>query len=99
MNWRTHITKVPKQGVIRLKGKPYKRLKEQRYELSQGKCEVCGDLVTLNEPDGSFHVFRNAHLAHVKSRGAGGSDVIENVIIKCPGCHLNKEHGPQWGRK
>ena len=98
MNWRTHITKVPKQGVIRFKGKPYKRLKEQRYELSQGKCEVCGDLVTLNEPDGSFHVFRNAHLSHIISHGAGGSDVIENVLIKCPDCH-RKEHGPQWGRK
>ena len=97
MNWRDQIKSVPKEKVIRLTGNAYKRLKEKRYEVSKGCCEVCGVPVLLNDEDGSFNVLKHAHLSHIISRGAGGSDILSNVLIKCPKCH-RKEHGTRFSK-
>ena len=31
-------------------------------------------------------------MAHIKSRGAGGEDAMENTVWKCPYCHIFLEH-------
>ena len=42
--------------------------------------------------------WESGHMAHVKSRGAGGPDTLENVLTKCAHCHLVRgAHG--WGER
>jgi len=79
---------------IRLKGAAMSALRREVYERDGGCCVVCGRWVPL---EGGL--WERAHLAHIKSRGAGGGDVIDNVQIKCAECHLNREHGPRWSRR
>lgn len=37
-------------------------------------------------------LFHRMHLAHIQSRGAGGSDTAENTLCKCFHCHIEVEH-------
>jgi hypothetical protein len=76
-------------GKVRLSGQAMEDLRERRYRMDRGRCqwEGCGKLLPLY---GS--VFSRAHLAHIVSRGAGGSDTIENTRILCPPHHLISEH-------
>ena len=37
-------------------------------------------------------VFNRAHLAHIKSHGAGGGDTLENTHIRCYHHHIEMEH-------
>ena len=54
---------------------------EEVYEsVRQSQCEVCGALCE-NGPH------------HIKSRGAGGSDVEENLIQLCMKCHRKAHDG------
>jgi 5-methylcytosine-specific restriction endonuclease McrA len=39
--------------------------------------------------------WESGHLAHIISRGAGGSDTMENTRVLCPDCHLVGEHNPK----
>lgn len=53
------------------------------------ECEVCGTLC-----DCGPH--------HITPRGAGGSDVEENLIQLCPSCHTkahNGEYSKDWLRR
>lgn len=52
------------------------RVKDRRaIELARRDwCELCGR-------PGAVHVH------HIRSRGAGGDDVLENLISLCPECH------------
>ena len=70
-----------KLGRIQLKGKPMEKLRRERFTLDGWCCVDCGRPVS----------WASGHLAHVQSRGAGGSDTIENTRTKCLGCH-NAEH-------
>jgi hypothetical protein len=76
-------------GKVRLKGKALEQLREQRYALDRGRCQWkgCGLVLPLHG-----EVFNWAHLAHRKSRGAGGSDTIENTRILCFQHHIESEH-------
>jgi len=73
-----------KLGRIRLKGKPLADLRRQCFTRDGWACVDCGVGVS----------WASGHMAHIKSRGAGGSDVLENVRTKCAGCH-DKEHHPK----
>lgn len=68
-------------GIVRLKGQALADLRRQRFVLDGWRCIDCGTGVS----------WASGHLAHVKSRGAGGSDTIENTRTKCAECHM-KEH-------
>lgn len=76
-------------GTVRLSGLAMERLREERYRLDRGRCTWtgCGVWLPLY---GS--VFNRAHLAHIKSRGAGGGDTIENTRIRCYTHHIESEH-------
>ena len=69
-------------------------LRQDRYMFAGGRCEIrlhkeCwGDRVLPWSGD----VFGRAHLAHRKSRGAGGKFTFDNVVIGCPACHLGSVH-------
>ena len=75
-----------RSGKVRLSGPEMAVLRQDAFNRSHGQCE---NSVT-NERDrcpvriywGSFH------LAHIISRGRGGSDTIENVLACCPDCHF-----------
>ena len=53
---------------------------EAYSDCQTGKCEVCG------QPCGN-----GPH--HITTRGAGGSDVPENLIQLCPSCHSKAHNG------
>ena len=76
-------------GCVRLSGQAMENLREIQYRKAGGRCqwEGCGKFLPLY---GS--VFTRAHLAHLQSRGAGGSDTQENTRILCPPHHLISEH-------
>lgn len=76
-------------GKVRLSGLAIEALREKVYYRDGGRCQWdgCGKPVPLY---GS--VFTRAHLAHIVSRGAGGSDTPDNTRILCPPHHLIDEH-------
>lgn len=62
----------------------------------KGICQECGAFAQLLEKTGKFNKWTCGHMAHIKSEGAGGEDVPENMKWKCPTCHLGVEHAPQF---
>jgi len=76
-------------GCVRLSGHAMEALREHVYYRDGGRCQWtgCGKLLPLY---GS--VFTRGHAAHILSRGAGGSDVPENLRLLCPPHHLISEH-------
>jgi len=86
------IESFPKTKPIRLKGKAYTNFRKEVFEAFSGRCSDCGKWVPFEGPS----VFEQGHVSHIKSRGAGGSDILSNVNWKCYNCHIVKEHGPQW---
>ena len=82
----THKTYF-KNPPIRLKGEALTELRWQCFERDAGICQRCG----VYAPWDGFWVSRG-HMAHVKSRGVGGSDTLDNVVWKCASCHIGLEH-------
>lgn len=80
----------PRPG--RLRGNAMKALRLECWLRDGGDCVVCKRPVSLS---GKHILWPPMHMAHVKSRGAGGMDVIDNVKTKCPTCHLVLEHNPK----
>ena len=90
------MTPDPKPQTVRLKGKAYTAFRKSVHEKYSGRCVECGRYAPLLDADGVFDVFGCGHVAHLKSVGSGGHDILSNVVWKCPDCHLGKEHGPKW---
>jgi len=76
-------------GKVRLSGQALEDLRERVYKRDGGRCQWprCGVWLPLY---GS--VFNRAHMAHIKSRGASGSDELLNVRLLCYAHHA-EEHG------
>jgi hypothetical protein len=69
-------------------------IRQAVYDRAQGKCEIrkhedCSKERVLPW-DGD--VFNRGHLVHIKSRGAGGSWEMDNLLLGCPPCHLISLH-------
>ena len=67
----------PKNKAIRLKVKAYTALRKTLHKRANGGCEMCGRWAPLNI----------GHVHHIKTRGAGGDDVVENTKWLCGECH------------
>lgn len=76
-----------RKTVVRLCGDAMEQLRWRVYRRDGGRCTACDKPVPLY---GS--VFTRGHLAHIKSRGAGGSDTAENTRLRCFHCHIELEH-------
>lgn len=84
---RKRIGKPGKLGIVRLYGAAMTTLRREVFERDEYRCqwEGCGVFVAW---DG----FNAGHLAHIISRGAGGSDTAENTRCLCAYHHLVIEH-------
>lgn len=87
----------PKNKPIRLKGKKYTEFRKDLADRAGEQCETCG-IPVPRLFNGYFHAYWCGHVSHIKSRGAGGSDTMDNVKWECFECHSAK-HGPEWGHK
>jgi 5-methylcytosine-specific restriction endonuclease McrA len=76
---------VGKTGRIRLKGKALEELRIAVFQRDGFRCHECDKRVT----------WKTGHLAHIVSRGTGGSDTMENTRVLCSDCHLVREHNPK----
>ncbi len=71
-----------------MKGADLLLLRDACFKRDEGRCQECGIRVAWNvAPECSYKY----DMAHIKSRGAGGSDVLENVKTLCHSCH-QKSH-------
>ena len=86
----------PKYKAIRLKGKAYTEFREQVGKRAKWRCQTCRCFAPLTL-DGFFEVIQCGHVSHIKSKGSGGSDTMDNVIWECWMCH-GKHHGPKWSK-
>jgi len=55
------------------------------FRRDNEKCQVCGKKLTFGSPDTHFH--------HKDRYIEGGKTEIENGLLVCKDCHLNKIHG------
>jgi 5-methylcytosine-specific restriction endonuclease McrA len=62
-------------------------LRERVWTRDGGKCVVCGTSVILERGTS-----QSMHCAHVKSKGASGEWTEDNMLTKCPFCHIQIEH-------
>jgi len=75
-------------GKIRLSGAAIRNLRIDCWEAHPWCCE-CG-VKTLLYPLSDANP-QKMDMAHIVSRGAGGSDTLENVRTLCHKCHM-QEH-------
>jgi len=78
------------KGRTRLTGEPLALLRLECMQRDGGRCRECFMRVSDSLPD--WHPLKY-HMAHVISRGAGGEDVIDNVLCLCGGCHRDQHQG------
>ena len=76
---------IGKTGRVRLRGKKLENLRRECFTRDESCCvwEGCGK--SLRWESGYSD---SMHMAHIVSRGAGGSDVISNVRSLCPEHHF-----------
>lgn len=78
-------------GRVRRKGAALEQLRRQCWLQHNETCQNCGERV--------YYTARFAgdplayDMAHIKSRGAGGSDTLENVRCLCHSCHMQEHSG------
>ena len=73
---------VGKLGRVRLRGKALEALRRACFERDGYRCVECRRCGLCHNP---------LDMAHIQSRGAGGSDTLENVKTLCHECHM-KSH-------
>lgn len=86
---REHKESMPwRRPRIRLSGPEMAELRQEVFARSGGRCEnaIEGCRCASRISWGSFH------LAHLESRGRGGSDTLENTLAACWECHEADTH-------
>ena len=81
----------PKNAAIRLKGKELAALRLERFRRDNETCLNCGERVYFTARFAGDPLAYD--MAHIKSRGAGGSDTISNVETWCHRCHMRFHNG------
>lgn len=56
-------------------------LKSAIWEKSQGRCWYCGK---------QCNPFTDMHIDHVRARSKGGTDTLDNLVIACVRCNIDK---------
>lgn len=69
----------PREDRVRLTKYGWNKIRGLIFERDE---ELC---VTCKRRGGDVH--------HVRTRGAYGGDVIENLVLLCHECHMTKAHG------
>ena len=87
-----NLPMFPKPGTVRLKGKKMEALRVACFLRDRGRCKQCARRVALTELDARWDM-PVMHLAHIRSRGAGGEDQLFNVRVLCPECHIKEHNG------
>jgi 5-methylcytosine-specific restriction endonuclease McrA len=87
---------VGKLGIMRLTGPDLAKLRRDCWERDKGRCQECGVLTYWGPRFAGDPLAYD--MAHIKSRGAGGSDVLENVRTLCHAEHM-REHSGATGRR
>ena len=83
----------PRPG--RVTGKAMEALRRACFERDGYRCQhqaFIADTNCLHARCMRLVTWDNGHMAHIKSRGAGGKDELSNVTTKCPDCHVVREH-------
>ena len=82
-------SRVGKLGIVRLDAIEMKALRAACWDRDKGICQETGERLYW-EP--RFPGDPLAYdMAHIRSRGAGGNDTLDNVRALCHSCHM-KEH-------
>ena len=83
---------VGKLGRVRLRGKALEALRRECFTRDGWRCTRVDESVHI-VPCGCGRTvsWASGHMAHIVSRGAGGSDVIDNVHTMTQECH-GKSH-------
>ena len=92
------MTPDPKNKPIRLKGEEYSELRKNVGKRAGWRCENCYAFAPLTV-EGMFDVFTCGHVRHIKSRGSGGGDTMDNAQWWCYSCHIKGDHGLRWSEK
>lgn len=83
--------RIGKLGIVRLYGKAKTRLRQQCFDRDYNTCVDCGRLVAWDEEEAIDFCLPIGEMSHLVSLGAGGSDVISNVVTRCKWDH-QKSH-------
>jgi len=65
----------------------YRDMSLNEYRERHVFCEACGTYLIVS-----------GEIAHIKSRGAGGSDTPRNVLMLCRNCHGGIQHNQGWDK-
>jgi len=85
------MRKEYRSGRVRLTGEDLAELRRECYERDNQCCRVCGVPLYFNARfDGDPIGYE---MAHIKSRGAGGSDSLDNVRALCGKDHRAEHQG------
>ena len=84
---RPHRESAPwRPRKIRLNAQEMKELRQNAFARSGGQCE---NSVTPKGDRCPVRIYwGTGQLAHIVSRGRGGSDELKNVLMCCAECHL-----------
>ena len=74
---KTNSMAYPKPERLKLSRKDWLDQKHKLYLREFGLCQGCGRWINLAE----------SHAHHIKTRGAGGGDELENLALLCWKCH------------
>ena len=77
----------PKPPRIKYEGKEYTAFRKKVATSANERCECCDCPAPRLLPEGGFDEYRCGHVSHIISRGAGGSDTLENTKWYCFKCH------------
>jgi len=78
-------------GIVRLSGPLLTKLRLDCWIRAKGRCEKCGERLYYQARYPGDPLAYD--MAHIKSRGAGGSDVLENVQALCHREHMAAHAG------
>jgi 5-methylcytosine-specific restriction endonuclease McrA len=78
-----------KLGITRLYGEAMTALRRFVFNRDKWICQKCGAPCS----------WASGHLAHIVSRGAGGSDTPENMRLLCSDCHTGNRSEHNCGGK